>query len=415
MNETMKVRKAMKTTKNVLVCEDDPVQLKILTTLIDQAGYRPITARTPSEAVMAARRCGVDAVLTDVQLQDGNAFDLVGDLRAIGFDAPVFMASAYATDGMKDRARSAGVKRFFDKPFDLRQIKEQVELALNVEPKLDATVLIVDGHDKVRAGLEKIAAAAGFDVLAAADGAKALEILQERGVDILLADLHAHGSDGARLIRKALDLRPDLHVVMMSGDASREEIRAGYEAGAVSLVRKPVPADRLQAFLKASLKAARASRETAQARRERQERLSGESVARRLLRWIKSYLHAPSRSRKGGQRITLTLTATALTVGVITAAGIQGAYEASDRIEAMADRAMVMAAREESPSARREALLGRAQTGEQLRLMSEANEVTRRYYEGHLQEMKWQRIQPVTPAAPIVSAPIPEHTQTPKR
>ena len=117
----------MKTMKNVLVCEDDPVQLKILTTLIDQAGYRPISARTPSEAVIAARRCGVDAVLTDVQLQDGNAFDLVGDLRAIGFDAPVFMASAYATDGMRDRARAAGVKRFFEKPFDLRQIRQQVD------------------------------------------------------------------------------------------------------------------------------------------------------------------------------------------------------------------------------------------------------------------------------------------------
>jgi len=30
-----------KNTKNVLVCEDDPVQLKILTTLINQAGYTP--------------------------------------------------------------------------------------------------------------------------------------------------------------------------------------------------------------------------------------------------------------------------------------------------------------------------------------------------------------------------------------
>src|SRR5437667_7547961 len=131
----MKARMTMKPTKNVLVCEDDPVQLKILTTLIDQAGYRSLAARTPGEAVNAARRCGVDAVLTDVQLQDGNAFDLVGDLRAIGFDAPVFMASAYATEGMKDRARCAGVKRFFDKPFDLRQIKEQVDEVLKAEPK----------------------------------------------------------------------------------------------------------------------------------------------------------------------------------------------------------------------------------------------------------------------------------------
>ena len=29
---------------------------------------------------------------------------------------------------------------------------------------------------------------------------------------------------------------PDLHVIMMSGDASRDEIHAGYEAGAASLI-----------------------------------------------------------------------------------------------------------------------------------------------------------------------------------
>jgi len=81
---------------------------------------------------VAARRCGIDAVLTDVQLQDGNAFDLLGDLRRFGVDAPVLMASAFATDGMKARAREAGVKHFFEKPFDLPKIREQVENVLKI-------------------------------------------------------------------------------------------------------------------------------------------------------------------------------------------------------------------------------------------------------------------------------------------
>ena len=405
--------KTTKATKNVLVCEDDPVQLKILTTLIDQAGYRPISARTPSEAVLAARRCGVDAVLTDVQLQDGNAFDLVGDLRAIGFDAPVFMASAYATDGMRDRARNAGVKRFFDKPFDLRQIREQVDAALKVEPKLDATVLIVDGHADVRLELEKTAVAAGFDALTAADGARALDVLQNKAseIDIFLMDLHAHGNDGAKLIRKALEINPALHVVMMSGDASRDEVRAGYEAGAVSLVRKPVPAERLQAFLKASLKASRAAQEKACERQQRRDRHAAEPLGRRLVRWLKSYLQAPSRSRKGGRVITLTLTATALTIGVGTAYGLQNAYETADRIEEVTARAMQAAPQADTIGAKRDATLGRIQTAEQLRLMREANEVTRRYYEGHLQEMRWQRAQ----AAPAMPAMTPDRAPTAKR
>jgi len=169
---------AMKTTKNVLVCEDDPVQLKILTTLIDQAGYRSLSARTPSEAVVAARRCGVDAVLTDVQLQDGNAFDLVGDLHRFGFDAPVLMTSAYATEGMKDRARKAGAKFFFEKPFNLPQIREQMDRVLNAPRSLNATLLLVEAHTRVRSELHQSIVAAGFHVISVEDGPRAMDALQ---------------------------------------------------------------------------------------------------------------------------------------------------------------------------------------------------------------------------------------------
>jgi hypothetical protein len=119
-------------------------------------------------------------------------------------------------------------------------------------------------------------------------------------------------------------------------------------------------------------------------------------VTGRLVRWLKSYLHAPSRSRKGGTVITLTLTATALTIGVAGAYGFQNAYEASDRFETMTARAMQVAPLADATGVKRDATLGRVQVAEQIRLMRQANEVTRNYYEGHLQEMKWQRLQSAT-------------------
>ena len=53
----------------------------------DAAGTAAAPAAQPAAAPAAAAHGSHagDAVLTDVQLQDGNAFDLVGDLRAIGF------------------------------------------------------------------------------------------------------------------------------------------------------------------------------------------------------------------------------------------------------------------------------------------------------------------------------------------
>jgi DNA-binding NtrC family response regulator len=395
---------AMKTMKNVLVCEDDPVQLKILTTLIDQAGYRSLAARTPSEAVVAARRCGVDAVLTDVQLQDGNAFDLMGDLQRFGFDAPVLMTSAYATEGMKDRARKAGARFFFEKPFNLPQIREQMDRVLSAPRSLNATVLLVEAHTEVRSELQQSIVAAGFQVIAAEDGPRAMDALlqPDSRIEILVTDLHAAGVAGAGLIRRALEINPDLHVVMMSGDASRDEIREGYEAGAASLVRKPVAAGRLQTLLQESLKIARSQRAQAEESRARRARHAAEPTTRRTARWIKSYTQAPSRSRRSQIAATLAMAAAALLIGIGAAISLRTTYETADRFEAMTERTMQMAT---SPMGmgmmKPDAATSRWQAGEQIRLMSEANQATRRYYDGHLQEMRWQS----RPQAPAAAAP----------
>ena len=219
----------MMTTKNVLVCDDDPVQLKVLTSLINLAGYRSLPALSPGEAMIQARRCGVDAVVTDVVLPDGNGFDLVDNLRRMGYDAPVFMTSAHATDGMKERARNAGVKFFFEKPLSLRAIRDRVDAILQLPTKLDAMVLLVESDPALQRKFEKMIADAGFQVTLAASGDQAVEIVSsgEGRIDLLLMDLHTQGPSGAALVRKVLDIAPSIHVVMMSDDAGRDEIRAG--------------------------------------------------------------------------------------------------------------------------------------------------------------------------------------------
>ncbi|MBI3855987.1 MAG: hypothetical protein HY293_09890, partial [Planctomycetes bacterium] len=121
------------------------------------------------------------------------------------------------------------------------------------------------------------------------------------------------------------------------------------------------------------------------------ERLAAEPVGRKLSRWIKSYLQAPTRSRKGGRFATLTFAAAALGIGVGLAWGIQTGYETADRYEALVERMMsATAAPAAAGPSKKDAALSRAQVSEQIRLMGEANAVTRRYYDNHLQELRLQ-------------------------
>jgi DNA-binding response OmpR family regulator len=389
----MKERPTMKTQKNILVCEDDPVQLRILTALIDQAGYRSLAARSSREARTAASRFNVDAVLSDVQLLDGNAFDLVGDLRALGTDAPVIMTSAFSTDGMKARARRAGVKHFFDKPLNLQQIRAQVDEIFKAPPKIGAGVMIVEGHPGVRADLEHAAVEAGFDVRSTGDAAGAIELLKTRkpAVELLLVDLHAGGSEGVALIRKALEVNPSLYVVMMSGDATREEIRAGYAAGAASLILKSMPAGRLQTFLKASLKAARILQGRADALRERRERHAAQPVLDKIVRWFKSCLYAPAHSRRGRTLGLLMIIGVSLIIGAGMASVLQTAHETADRYEAALDRAMLMMTPLQGPgNSIHEALPVDVRGAGQANLLREPTDAARGSHEGLLQDLQRQ-------------------------
>jgi CheY-like chemotaxis protein len=80
------------------------------------------------------------------------------------------------------------------------------------------TVLVVDDESLVRAMLYRILTADGFNVLEAADGIAALEILGgAHRVDLLLTDVMMPRLGGCELVISARKLQPDLAVIMISG------------------------------------------------------------------------------------------------------------------------------------------------------------------------------------------------------
>lgn len=94
----------------------------------------------------------------------------------------------------------------------------------------------------------------GFDVVTLSDGFDALDYLFSRGAwagrehgtpRAVLLDLNLpgkHGLDVLRELRETPETRL-LPVVILSSSAEESDVRAGYELGANSYVRKPVDCD----------------------------------------------------------------------------------------------------------------------------------------------------------------------------
>lgn len=102
-----------------------------------------------------------------------------------------------------------------------------------------ADVLVADDDPSFVALVERYLVLAGFRVNVASDGGQALEMLEEREPDVLLADIGMPYVDGIDLARAARAKYPDMQVVLMTADPNVRSAISAVELGALCYLPKP--------------------------------------------------------------------------------------------------------------------------------------------------------------------------------
>src|SRR3569832_1288347 len=111
---------------------------------------------------------------------------------------------------------------------------------MTVTGKSSYTVMIVDDHDMVRAGLKTyLMLEPKFEVIAeASNGEEALRVLE--GIDMLpnliLMNLMMPVMDGVQATAAITARKPDLKIVMLTSFLEDDKVLAAVEAGAVCYV-----------------------------------------------------------------------------------------------------------------------------------------------------------------------------------
>jgi len=102
------------------------------------------------------------------------------------------------------------------------------------------TVLVVDDDRNTRETLKRGLTRAGYEVLTAENGNKAVPVLQEREVDLLITDYKMPGMDGLRLAATATVVRPHVAVIMISAFANVDTAVSAIKQGIFDVIEKPV-------------------------------------------------------------------------------------------------------------------------------------------------------------------------------
>lgn len=102
------------------------------------------------------------------------------------------------------------------------------------------TVLVVEDSDAVRLLVMRQLRALGYEPVEASSAESGLAIVKERPVDLLFTDLLLPGGmNGVQLARAALELHPDMRVLLTSGYAGAVSDLAVAARNPVRLLAKP--------------------------------------------------------------------------------------------------------------------------------------------------------------------------------
>ncbi len=118
---------------------------------------------------------------------------------------------------------------------------------------MKAKIMVVDDEEKVRTYLSRLLEKRGFEVQTAPDGPTALARLAETDVDVVLLDILMPGPDGLTILKEIKQSKPQIEVIMLTGNASVENGVRGIHHGAFDYQLKPVDIDNLYLALQEAL------------------------------------------------------------------------------------------------------------------------------------------------------------------
>lgn len=106
-------------------------------------------------------------------------------------------------------------------------------------------ILVVEDDRALLEAYTDVLLAAGFDVVAASDGAGALHALDTDPFDVVLTDLVLPGVTGVEILRAVRERDLDVPVVLITGNPSVETAVQAIELGALRYLVKPASAEEL--------------------------------------------------------------------------------------------------------------------------------------------------------------------------
>ncbi len=156
----------------VLAVEDDAELLRALAEALASPSNEFRHCGTVREARQLLADWMPDAVLLDVTLPDGTAFDVLDEIRRHAPTPLVVAISGTATPPDAFRLAQCGVRAYLQKPFGMTEVREAIRKAVCEAPELDPHLRGTAGRRALRAVESDVRARLVREALARSGGSR---------------------------------------------------------------------------------------------------------------------------------------------------------------------------------------------------------------------------------------------------
>jgi len=152
-------------------------------------------------------------------------------------------------------------KNFFSNNTRLRGGKRMSQLREITRPDLQdwPQILLMEDEPSVARGLQMVLTEEGYSVDLAMTGQSALDRIEQKGFDLLVADLRLPDIDGMEVIKRIKALRPQTSVVVITGYSTVSSAVEAMRLGAHDYLPKPFTDDEFKLAVEGALKTQKVS------------------------------------------------------------------------------------------------------------------------------------------------------------
>jgi putative two-component system response regulator len=238
------------TKPRILIVDDSAAIRKSFKVLLEPIDAEIIEAANGRQGFDLAKESSFNIIISDIEMPEMNGIDFCKNLKSnpVTQSIPVVIVSSFDTDDDINKGFEAGASMYISKDEAKIYLKKTVEEILTKSTfQSKRLIMVVDDSHSIRHVVSNGLIQAGFQVITAENGKKALELLSVKQPDLILSDIDMPEMNGFEFC-KAVRLNPDLSVIpflVMSTNTDRGHMNRMLQQGAAAYICKPFNTDQL--------------------------------------------------------------------------------------------------------------------------------------------------------------------------